>query len=76
MPTIVPVLWPTLVLIRKFLEGTTNDNFLEIKVSSKNIVVIIKIFERLVIYVLFPDTRRPTLASPHFNFQVFICESH
>ena len=73
MPTVVPVLWPTLVLIRKFLEGT-NDNFLEIKVSSKNIVI--KIFERLVIYVLVPDTRRPTLASPHFNFQVFICESH
>ena len=73
MATVVPVLWPTLVLIRKFLEGT-NDNFLEIKVSSKNIVI--KIFERLVIYVLVPDTRRPTLASPHFNFQVFICESH
>ena len=73
MPTVVPVLWPTLVLIRKFLEGT-NDNFLEIKVSSKNIVI--KIFERLVMYVLFPDTRRPTLSSPHFNFQVFICESH
>ena len=73
MPTVVPVLWPTLVLIRKFLEGT-NDNYLEIKVSSKNIVI--KIFERLVIYVLFPDTRRPTLATPHFNLQVFICESH